>query len=178
MEGRNLEFELEKLSKEYYLSKKEVLVKESIENLEFIDKFEKLISLGLIEKENTKYIIISPLQSSYLTNTYECVILFCNEEIYLDSDIKYYYIKMYKLKELIQEFSFENLDKEEGSLDPYLKSCICYEMALKFHEDIGSIFSILVSRIRQNKELKSILNDIHISYGKFMERAKFLGEPV
>ena len=61
MEGRNLEFELEKLSKEYYLSKKEVLVKESIENLEIMDKFEKLISLGLIEKENTKYIIISQI---------------------------------------------------------------------------------------------------------------------
>ena len=68
--------DLEKLAEEYYLNNKEVLVKESINSTEFRHDFETLINLGLTEKKDTKHIIISPLQSSFLIGSYECMIAF------------------------------------------------------------------------------------------------------
>lgn len=173
--------DLEKLAEEYYLNNKEVLVKESINSTEFRNDFETLINLGLTEKKDTKHIIISPLQSSFLIGSYECMIAFYNDEIYLDLYSNLYYIKLYRLKELIKGLEEEILENEKTDGDEitdYQKACICYETSLKFYEDIGDIFRILVSRLRENEEFKLKLESIKISYGRYMEKSKLMGEPV
>ena len=132
------------------------------------------------KEENEIYIVISPLESSILTKSYEISLMLCNEEIYLDNKPIYTYFSI----PYIFEYIDEDMKYFEKLMNNNFRNITTFEIKgfrLKYEKLYMDLYLFLVFYfIKTLKDEGLFLNikcdKISFLYGKFMENLMPIGE--
>ncbi len=145
---------------------------------EEIEKEFTLIMNTLIgkKKNDLRYIVISPLCSSFITGEYECLIAAYNENIYLDMNEEYESFKIPELEKVVKEDIkkfVKELEEKETEIEDYKVPQLEFDYAFMYFDTLRNLFNELVINFKQKQGLE--VRNIDISFGWYMERTQILG---
>ena len=146
------------------------------------DEYEQWIFKDLEEllgEKNAKYIVISPLYSSFVTQSYEYRLGVYGKDLYLSNLDKSIYKELPLMKKYITE-DFATIDKyilgdiQVQEFTDWQKKDIKYQYSLKYLMTGRRVWKELMESFveRINKKNKSVLDNISIIYGLYMERGE------
>ena len=146
------------------------------------DEYEQWIFKDLeefLEEKSTEYIVISPLYSSFVTKSYEYRLGVYGKDLYLSNLNKSIYKELPLMKKYITE-DFATIDKyilgdiQVQEFTDWQKKYIKYQYSLKYLMTGRRVWKELIERFveRINKKNKSVLDNISIVYGLYMERGE------
>lgn len=181
MDRRAQMFEILRISFEEKIKNKGIEISSKVEKNEdkikevFLNKIDTLFKKALSENKEIKYLLISPLNTSILTNSYEIMISIYTDAFYLQKEEYIEYLKI--------PFIFENIDYEMEEFKKILESRFTkikeYEVKeLKYKYVRGhnilvmifiSHFLNYVSELENFREIKE--NMLKALYGEYMDRS-------
>lgn len=172
--------DIESMQNQLFLKRSEEFVKEFNTKK---DEYEQLIFNNLeefLKEKNAKYIVISPLYSSFITQSYEYRLGVYGQDLYLSNLNKSAYKEFPLMKKYITE-DFATIDKyilnhiQVEEIADCQKKDIKYRYSLKYLITARQIWKELVEDFVEYikiKENKSALDNINIVYGLYMERGE------
>lgn len=133
----------------------------------------------LLGEKNAKYIVISPLYSSFVTQSYEYRLGVYGKDLYLSNLDKSIYRELPLMKKYITE-DFAMIDKymlgdmQVQEFTDWQKKYIKYRYSLKYLMTGRRVWKELIENFVEhiNKKNKSALDNISIVYGLYMERGE------
>ena len=133
----------------------------------------------LLEEKSTEYIVISPLYSSFVTKSYEYRLGVYGRDLYLSNLNRSIYKELPLMKKYITE-DFATIDKymlgdmQVQEFTDWQKKDIKYQYSLKYLMTGRRVWKELMESFveRINKKNKSVLDNISIVYGLYMERGE------
>ena len=133
----------------------------------------------LLGEKNAKYIVISPLYSSFVTQSYEYRLGVYGKDLYLSNLDKSIYRELPLMKRYITE-DFATIDKymlgdmQVQEFTDWQKKDIKYQYSLKYLMTGRRVWKELMESFveRIDKKNKSALDNISIVYGLYMERGE------
>ena len=133
----------------------------------------------LLEEKSTEYIVISPLYSSFVTESYEYRLGVYGQDLYLSNLNRSIYKELPLMKKYITE-DFATIDKyilnymQVQEFTDWQKKDIKYRYSLKYLMTGRRVWKELMESFveRINKKNKSVLDNISIVYGLYMERGE------
>ena len=133
----------------------------------------------LLGEKNAKYIVISPLYSSFVTQSYEYRLGVYGKDLYLSNLDKSIYRELPLMKRYITE-DFATIDKymlnhmEIEKVTDFQKKDIKYQYSLRYLMTGRQIWRELIECFVEyiNKKNGAALNDFNIVYGLYMERGE------
>ena len=146
------------------------------------DEYEQWIFKDLeefLEEKSTEYIVISPLYSSFVTRSYEYRLGVYGRDLYLSNLNRSIYKELPLMKKYITE-DFAMIDKymlgdmQVQEFTDWQKKDIKYRYSLKYLMTGRRVWKELMESFveRINKKNKSVLDNISIVYGLYMERGE------
>nr|WP_314757331.1 hypothetical protein [uncultured Lachnoanaerobaculum sp.] len=146
------------------------------------DEYEQCIFKDLEEllgEKNAKYIVISPLYSSFVTHSYEYRLGVYGKDLYLSNLDKSIYWELPLMKKYITE-DFASIDKymlnnsEIEKVTDFQKKDIKYQYSLRYLMTGRQIWRELIECFVEHINKKNVytLNDFNIVYGLYMERGE------
>ena len=146
------------------------------------DEYEQCIFKDLEEllgEKNAKYIVISPIYSSFVTQSYEYRLGVYGKDLYLSNLNKSIYRELPLMKKYITE-DFAMIDKymlgdmQVQEFTDWQKKYIKYRYSLKYLMTGRRVWKELIENFVEhiNKKNKSALDNISIVYGLYMERGE------
>lgn len=146
------------------------------------DEYEQLIFKDLeefLEEKSTEYIVVSPLYSSFVTQSYEYRLGVYGKDLYLSNLNKSIYRELPLMKKYITE-DFAMIDKymlgdmQVQEFTDWQKKYIKYRYSLKYLMTGRRVWKELIENFVEhiNKKNKSALDNISIVYGLYMERGE------
>ncbi len=135
----------------------------------------------LLSRENIRYMIISPLYSSFITHSCEYKLGVYGDEMYVNEIGKSIFTALPLMKEHIKK-DLEEIDTiisnaQYSEISMYELSNIKYEYSLRYLLPAKQLWkNIVINYINNVKSSKQILllNKIDILYGMYMERTEHL----
>lgn len=151
------------------IEEKETEIKEK-----FLDKIDKLFKKAILEEKEIKYFLISPLESTLLTESYEVQLSLYTEEFYLQDEE---YIEYFKIP-----FVFDDIDEEMKVFEKKVKEnfsvVLDYEIKelrysyIKGHKIFIMVF--IAHFLKYIYELESFKNlkkeELKFLYGGYMDK--------
>ena len=133
----------------------------------------------LLGEKNAKYIVISPLYSSFVTQSYEYRLGVYGKDLYLSNLDKSIYWELPLMKKYITE-DFASIDKymlnnsEIEKVTDFQKKDIKYQYSLRYLMTGRQIWRELIECFVEHINKKNVytLNDFNIVYGLYMERGE------
>lgn len=134
----------------------------------------------LLEEKNVGYIVISPLYSSFITQSYEYRLGVYGKDLYLSNLNKSIYKELLLMKKYITE-DFATIDKyilnyiQAEEITGCQKRDMKYQYSLKYLMTGRHIWKELVDNFVEYikfKKNKSVLDNVSIVYGLYMERGE------
>jgi hypothetical protein len=159
-------------------------------SVEFIEKYnsnrldnEKVIFTyleSLVSEKYARYIVISPLCSSFITQTYEYMLAVYGEELYLSNTSNSVYIVLPLMREHIVEDlkcvdSIVNNMEDENSLEDYERHEMKYQYSLRYLDIVKPLWKDIALDFIEYIKAKDKVFDIQnldIIYGMYMERTE------
>lgn len=146
------------------------------------DEYEQWIFKDLeefLEEKSTEYIVISPLYSSFVTNSYEYRIGVYGKDLYLSNLNKSIYKELPLMKRYITE-DFATIDKyilnymQVEEVTDCQKRDMKYQYSLRYLMIGRQIWRELIDNFVEyiNKKNRAVLDNISIVYGLYMERGE------
>ena len=146
------------------------------------DEYEQWIFKDLeefLEEKSAEYIVVSPLYSSFVTRSYEYRLGVYGKDLYLSNLNKSIYKEIPLMKKYITE-DFNEIDKYilnhmgVQEVTDRRKKYIKYQYSLKYLMTGRRVWKELMDSFveRINKKNKSVLDNINIVYGLYMERGE------
>ena len=133
----------------------------------------------LLKEKSAKYIVISPLYSSFVTKSYEYRLGVYGQDLYLSNLNKSIYKELPLMKRYITE-DFATIDKyilgdmQVQEFTDWQKKDIKYQYSLRYLMIGRQIWRELIDNFVEhiNKKNRSVLDNISIVYGLYMERGE------
>ena len=133
----------------------------------------------LLGKKNAKYIVISPLYSSFVTQSYEYRLGVYGKDLYLSNLDKSIYRELPLMKKYITE-DFATIDKyilnymQVEEVTDCQKRDMKYQYSLRYLMIGRQIWRELIDNFVEyiNKKNRAVLDNISIVYGLYMERGE------
>ena len=171
--------DIESMLNQLFLERSEEFLKEF--NMKK-DEYEQWIFKDLeelLEEKSAEYIVISPLYSSFVTKSYEYRLGVYGKDLYLSNLNKSIYKELPLMKKYITE-DFAMIDKymlgdmQVQEFTDWQKKDIKYRYSLKYLMTGRRVWKELIESFveRINKKNKSVLDNISIVYGLYMERGE------
>ena len=146
------------------------------------DEYEQCIFKDLEEllgEKNAKYIVISPLYSSFVTQSYEYRLGVYGKDLYLSNLDKSIYRELPLMKKYITE-DFATIDKyilnymQVEEVTDCQKRDMKYQYSLRYLMIGRQIWRELIDNFVEyiNKKNRAVLDNISIVYGLYMERGE------
>ena len=146
------------------------------------DEYEQCIFKELEEllgEKNAKYIVISPLYSSFVTQSYEYRLGVYGKDLYLSNLDKSIYRELPLMKKCITE-DFATIDKyilnymQVEEVTDCQKRDMKYQYSLRYLMIGRQIWRELIDNFVEyiNKKNRAVLDNISIVYGLYMERGE------
>lgn len=146
------------------------------------DEYEQWIFKDLeefLEEKSTEYIVVSPLYSSFMTQTYEYRLGVYGQDLYLSNLNRSIYKELPLMKRYITE-DFATIDKyilgdmQVQEFTDWQKKDIKYRYSLKYLMTGRRVWKELIESFVEhiNKKNKSALDNVSIVYGLYMERGE------
>lgn len=146
------------------------------------DEYEQCIFKDLeelLKEKSAEYIVISPLYSSFVTQSYEYRLGVYGKDLYLSNLDKSIYRELPLMKRYITE-DFATIDKymlnhmEIEKVTDFQKKDIKYQYSLRYLMTGRLIWRELIECFVEhiNKKDGAALNDFNIVYGLYMERGE------
>ena len=171
--------DIESMLNQLFLERSEEFLKEF--NMKK-DEYEQWIFKDLeelLEEKSAEYIVISPLYSSFVTKSYEYRLGVYGKDLYLSNLNRSIYKQLPLMKRYITE-DFATIDKyilgdmQVQEFTDWQKKDIKYRYSLKYLMTGRRVWKELIESFveRINKKNKSVLDNISIVYGLYMERGE------
>jgi len=171
--------DIESMLNQLFLERSEEFLKEF--NMKK-DEYEQWIFKDLeelLEEKSAEYIVISPLYSSFVTKSYEYRLGVYGKDLYLSNLNRSIYKELPLMKRYITE-DFATIDKyilgdmQVQEFTDWQKKDIKYRYSLKYLMTGRRVWKELIESFveRINKKNKSVLDNISIVYGLYMERGE------
>ena len=171
--------DIESMLNQLFLERSEEFLKEF--NMKK-DEYEQWIFKDLeelLEEKSAEYIVISPLYSSLVTKSYEYRLGVYGKDLYLSNLNRSIYKELPLMKRYITE-DFATIDKyilgdmQVQEFTDWQKKDIKYRYSLKYLMTGRRVWKELIESFveRINKKNKSVLDNISIVYGLYMERGE------
>ena len=172
--------DIESMQNQLFLKRSEEFLKEFNTKK---DEYERLIFNDLeefLKEKNAEYIVISPLYSSFITQSYEYRLGVYGQDLYLSNLNKSAYKELPLMKKYITE-DFATIDKyilnyiQIEEITDCQKKDIKYRYSLKYLIAARQIWKELIGDFLEYtkiKENKYVLNNLRIVYGLYMERGE------
>ena len=172
--------DIESMQNQLFLKRSEEFVKEFNTKK---DEYEQLIFNNLeefLKEKNAEYIVISPLYSSFITQSYEYRLGVYGQDLYLSNLNKSAYKEFPLMKKYITE-DFATIDKyilnhiQVEEITDCQKKDIKYRYSLKYLITARKIWKELIEDFVEYikiKENESALDNVSIVYGLYMERGE------
>jgi len=133
----------------------------------------------LLGEKNAKYIVISPLYSSFVTRSYEYRLGVYGKDLYLSNLDKSIYRELPLMKKYITE-DFATIDKyilnymQVEEVTDCQKRDMKYQYSLRYLMIGRQIWRELIDNFVEyiNKKNRAVLDNISIVYGLYMERGE------
>ena len=133
----------------------------------------------LLGEKNAKYIVISPLYSSFVTQSYEYRLGVYGKDLYLSNLDKSIYRELPLMKKYITE-DFATIDKyilnymQVEEVTDCQKRDMKYQYSLRYLMIGRQIWRELIDNFVEyiNKKNRAVLDNISIVYGLYMERGE------
>ena len=146
------------------------------------DEYEQWIFKDLeefLEEKSAEYIVVSPLYSSFMTQSYEYRLGVYGKELYLSNLNKSIYKELPSMKKYITE-DFVVIDKyilnhmQVEEVTDCQKKDMKYQYSLRYLMTGRQIWRELIDNFVEhiNKKNRSVLDNISIVYGLYMERGE------
>ena len=146
------------------------------------DEYEQWIFKDLeefLEEKSAEYIVVSPLYSSFMTQSYEYRLGVYGKELYLSNLNKSIYKELPSMKKYITE-DFVVIDKyilnhmQVEEVTDCQKKDMKYQYSLRYLMTGRQIWRELIDNFveRINKKNRSVLDNLSIVYGLYMERGE------
>ena len=146
------------------------------------DEYEQWIFKDLeefLEEKSAEYIVVSPLYSSFMTQSYEYRIGVYGKDLYLSNLNKSIYKEFPLMKKYLTE-DFAMIDKyilnhmQAEEVTDCQKKDIKYQYSLRYLMTGRQIWRELIDNFVEhiNKKNRSVLDNIDIVYGLYMERGE------
>jgi len=146
------------------------------------DEYEQWIFKDLeefLEEKSTEYIVVSPLYSSFMTQSYEYRIGVYGKDLYLSNLNKSIYKELPLMKRYITE-DFATIDKyilnymQVQEFTDCQKKDIKYQYSLRYLMIGRQIWRELIDNFVEyiNKKNRAVLDNLSIVYGLYMERGE------
>ena len=150
------------------------------------DEYEQWTSKDLeefLEEKSAEYIVVSPLYSSFMTQTYEYRLGVYGQDLYLSNLNRSRYKELPLMKRYITDdfatiYKYILGDMQVQEVTDWQKKDIKYRYSLKYLMIGRQVWKELIESFveRINKKNKSALDNISILYGLYMERGEHLVE--
>ena len=146
------------------------------------DEYEQWIFKDLeefLEEKSAEYIVVSPLYSSFMTQSYEYRLGVYGKELYLSNLNKSIYKELPSMKKYITE-DFVVIDKyilnhmQVEEVTDCQKKDMKYQYSLRYLMTGRQIWRELIDNFVEhiNKKNRSVLDNLSIVYGLYMERGE------
>lgn len=170
---------IESMQNQMFLERSEELLKEFHMKK---DEYEQWISKDLeelLKEKSAEYIVVSPLYSSFMTQSYEYRLGVYGKELYLSNLNKSIYKELPSMKKYITE-DFVVIDKyilnhmQVEEVTDCQKKDMKYQYSLRYLMTGRQIWRELIDNFveRINKKNRSVLDNLSIVYGLYMERGE------
>jgi hypothetical protein len=171
--------DIESMQNQMFLERSEELLKEFHMKK---DEYEQWIFKDLeefLEEKSAEYIVVSPLYSSFMTQSYEYRLGVYGKELYLSNLNKSIYKELPSMKKYITE-DFVVIDKyilnhmQVEEVTDCQKKDMKYQYSLRYLMTGRQIWRELIDNFveRINKKNRSVLDNLSIVYGLYMERGE------
>lgn len=171
---------IENMVNQLFPKRREELLKEfHIRKTEYEQDFFEVLE-ELLEEKDAGYIVISPLYSSFMTQSYEYSIGVYGQDLYLSDLNKSIYKELPLIKRYITE-DFAEIDKyilkhmSAERITDYQRKDMKYRYSLKYLMIGGQIWKEITGDFVEYTKITkniSVLDNIDIVYGLYMERGE------